>query len=203
MARSFATFGQASADFLNTRVWSWTAHALSTGTVEAPQLQRLRDVWTRCQDDFGRPWLARFNPSDLGPVLRHVALVDVVRGAASARYRLVGPALIRLYGGDLTGRAVADCYSGAILDEVMAAYRHVIERREPLYSTREFQILGRSFGYRRLLAPLTRDGEAVSHIVLGIVPARRDLTEAAQWRSVEAERAFREAVDDVEPSPSR
>ncbi len=194
-------FGQAAADWLSTRVWSWTAHALTLEAIAPAQLQILRDVWERSRDEGGTPRLSRFDPALLGPVLRHVALVDVSEGVRMARYRLVGAALTRLYGRDLNGRFIVQCYTGDVLMEVLEAYRKVVESGQPLYSTREFQILGRSFGYRRLLVPLCREGDAVSHVVLGLYPSKRDLTEASQWRGVEEELAFRKATEEREFSP--
>ena len=149
------------------------------------------------------PWLARFDPKAMGKSVRNIALVDVSDGVAEARYRLVGSSLTRLYGSDLTGKRIADCYSGTVLAEVQAAYAKVIAERWPLYSTREFHLFGRSFGYRRLLLPLSRDGEAVTHVVLGLYPANADLVDASQWRPYEqdlATESFRNAQGYVPPA---
>lgn len=194
-------FGQAAADWLSTRVWTWTAHALTLEAIEPVQLQTLREVWEQSRDGTGAARLSRFDPGRLGPVLRHVALVDLSEGVRMARYRLVGAAPTKLYGRDLSGRYIAQCYTGEVLAEVLDAYRKVVETGQPLFSTREFQLLGRSFGYRRLLVPLCREGDKVSHAVLGLYPSKRDFTDARQWRSVEEELAFRKAADDREFSP--
>lgn len=180
--------GQA-AGWLGGKLWSWTAHSLTLENLEPPALQRLLGLWHATRDDDGTPWLARFDPKQLDTEVRQIALVDVSAGVADARYRLVGSALSRLYGRDLTGKLVRECYSGSVLREVQEAYARVVAERWPLYSTREFQLFGRSFGYRRLLLPLSRTGEEVSHVVLGLYPASPALTDASQWRPYEQELA--------------
>jgi len=200
-----AKLGHAAASWLSSRLWSWTAHGLNLSAIEPAELQVLRDAWAEAQDDDGVARLNRFNPRDLGRILRNIALTDVRGGAARATYRLVGANLTRLYGRDLTGLRVDECYSGAILAEVVGAYATVIAERGPLFSTREFQLFGRCFGYRRLLLPLSADGRTVTHVVLGLYPSN-GLNEAADWRPYEQDLAverFRAAFGDPVPSAAR
>jgi hypothetical protein len=209
MRQTLATLGRTAFDWVGSRAWQWTAHALSVEAVEHPALRRLRDAWQlarrttavamRLGEPPPVPRVDLFDTRPLLGVLRWTALVDVEEGLEEARYALVGPALVRLFGRDPTGARLVETYRGPVLREVLAAYVEVTARAEPLYSTREFQALGRSFGYRRLMLPLARGDDAVAggrvtHVVLGIVPANPRLVDATQWRDPRIEAAFAEKV---------
>jgi hypothetical protein len=209
MRQTLSDIGRSAVEWVGSRAWHWTAHALSVDAVEDPSLRRLRDVWQAARRATaaalrlpGPPAVPRVDLFDTRPlmgVLRWTALVAVEDGLEGARYALVGPALVRLFGRDPTGGRLVETYRGPVLREVLAAYVEVTTRAEPLYSTREFQVLGRSFGYRRLMLPLARGDAAaaqarVTHVVVGIVPADPRLVDATQWRDPRIEAAFAETA---------
>jgi hypothetical protein len=153
-----------------------------TPLIAHPVLRRLHDYWRglpcgRC----GAPLRAAFDPAAIGYCLPHVGLAEI-ETPFRVRYRLVGSALERLYGGPLAGRYVDELYTPAVRAHVLAAYRRVIDEVAADYALPSLWLRAVGLGYHRLMLPLSRSGESVDLVVVAIYPADRGLRAAWQWR---------------------
>lgn len=170
------------------KIWSRTSEYLSLTEIEPPALADLHAYWSQVGGG-DVPRQTDLNPRAMGEALHHVALVEIERRPAGARYLLVGEALKRLLGADPTGKRIDEVYSRAVAREVYEAFSKAVRSREAAFYRRDFQILGKTFGYFRLILPLSgRDG-AVERLLIAIYPTDPSLKRARQWR---------EAVEDLE-----
>lgn len=166
------------------QLWSSSSLALPLVAIKPGPLTQLLACWTRARADGRIPMLAKvLNPS-LRPMMPNMALLQLSADGATARYVVVGAALVRLLGKDPTGRLVDEVYSRAISDEVNQALGSAAASGLPAFYQREFRILGRIFGYNRLMLPVARDDAGVSHVILALYPIKADLKDAAQWQDV-------------------
>lgn len=168
---------------VGSRIWSRTAEYLSLEDIRPPPLAELHAYWLARCPEGDVPRQMELSPRDLGASVRNTALIDIEQAPPGARYVLVGDALKRLLGRDPTGHRVDEIYGPTIAREVYGAFGRVAEARTASFYVREFQILGKSFGYYRLLLPL-RLGEdkAIRRILIGIYPTSDRLNEARDWR---------------------
>ncbi len=102
------------------------------------------------------------DPTELGPLLPYVFLVDVTRAPLAFRFRLVGSKITEWAGKEYTGLAVDEPDYGPQWRRVFNLYAEVVASRAPrldLYSApwvnREF------YEYERIIAPLSSDGTSV------------------------------------------
>ncbi|ANK80533.1 MAG: hypothetical protein TEF_06770 [Rhizobiales bacterium NRL2] len=81
-----------------------------------PEIVSLHDYW-RSKAEADRPPARRdIDPMELAPaLLPHIGLIDVVRdgGALRFRYRLIGTAMVDLFGEDFTGTFADESKTGA------------------------------------------------------------------------------------------
>lgn len=175
------------------RIWSYTAEYLTIKAVDDEVMCDLHAYWRAAAPEDEVPRQKDLHIAEMPDCRGNIALVDIEPEPFRARYLLVGSALVRLLGKDPTGLYVEDVYSKDIAEEALGAFRRVVGERQPLFYRREFQILGKSFGYKRLLLPLRLKSEEVRRVLLCIRPIDRKLERASQWRSyvekLEAEEA--------------
>src|SRR5262245_14950685 len=104
-----------------------TGTARVTSLIAHPTLRRLHNYWQELpRGRCGVPLRAAFDPAAIGFCLPHVGLAEI-ETPFRVRYRLVGSALERLYGGPLSGRYVDELYTPAVRAQVLAAYRRVMD----------------------------------------------------------------------------
>lgn len=119
------------------------------------------------------PSRADIDPLELGPFLPHITLVDVVADARRFVYRLVGTAEVNLRGNDPTGKAVADGYFAATVQEALDRYQRICTTRAPFYEEDDFQVVDRYISEANLFLPLSEDGETVNMVM--VFSINRDL----------------------------
>jgi len=172
------------------KIWAQTSEFLSLNEVRPAPLFDLYTYWSDCCSGDAPPAQQDMSLDMVRESLGNIALIDLERNPAGARYLLVGSALKKLLGKDPTGKLVDQVYSQSIAREVYEAFGRAVRDRQASFYQRDFEILGRSFGYYRLILPLRLGKEeAVRRILIGIYPTDRRLIESKQWRSV---------VDDME-----
>jgi hypothetical protein len=147
------------------------------GFAEALSDQRLLTLyayWSAKRGQRAMPSRADIDPGDLRAVLPHVLLIDVLRGGADFRYRLVGTEIERHIGRPITGRLVSETLCGEYLGYIRSLHHRVIAEAVPVYSENNFND-GRS-GFAliadfkrayRLMLPLSRDGTKVDMLLCG------------------------------------
>lgn len=133
------------------------------------RLSHLLEVWQQQYPGPGRlpPRLA-IDPIALGPeLLPYVALIEAVDGGRRFRFRLVGSRLAQNAGLDLTGRHVDEVNPNRSYAAYIAElYTQSMSARRPVYSeTRYRSGSGRIGLTRRLICPLSSDGEQIDMFV--------------------------------------
>lgn len=121
--------------------------------------------------------------ADFPKCLANIALVRIESDFEESRYLIVGSALKRLLGRDPVGKPLYEVSRQDIATEVASALQKVAVIGLPSFYVREFQILGKSFGYCRLLLPLQTKRSVIDRVLIGIYPTSASLTHAKQWQS--------------------
>jgi PAS domain len=126
--------------------------------------------WLKKRSGRGMPARSDLNPIDIPSLLPFTMLV--VKPDGHFRYRLIGSALTRQLGRDVTGHIVGSQFSNA--PEAMAAKRHVFERvftsARPAIATVQFPVRPDVIhNALQLILPLTDDGANVNMAISTIV----------------------------------
>ena len=100
-------------------------------------------------------------------VLPNVYLIDVEEEPCRYRVRLVGTALVKWYGWDITGR-----YIDEITDQALPALNELVTTWGPWLITGEYaKKPDRVMPYELLALPLSSDGSTVNMIFGGVAQA--------------------------------
>lgn len=168
-------------------IWHRTSSYPSLDEIHPAGLQALYAAWQQARGGAAVPLATAMPVNAVQAVLPNMALIGLGDTGEDPRYLVFGPALRLLLGRDPTGEAIRQVYPRDIAEEVLDALAQVRREQRPLYYRREFRILGREFGYKRLMLPLNDRKGHVSHVALGIYPIQPELRHASQWQSVVAE----------------
>lgn len=138
--------------------------------------------------DLYRYWLARrgarfaparrdIDPLDLPRLLPYLLLTDVVTQVGPEgpwrryRYRLVGTEVERHFGRTKGGQWIDELMHGSYRAYVLDLYERLIASRGPVYSQSIYGRLGRErragMVTRRLMLPLSSDGETIDMVLSG------------------------------------
>lgn len=140
------------------------------------RLLALHAYWSAKRGQRAMPGRTDIEPGEMRALLPHILLIDVLRGGADFRYRLVGTEIERHFGRPLTGRLVSETLDGDYLGYIRSLHHRVIAEAVPVYSENNFND-GRS-GFAliadfkrayRLMLPLSRDGTKVDMLLCGQV----------------------------------
>lgn len=176
------------------RFWSFTAELMSLDQLEPAEMRALHDYWkSKAGGDV--PSQRDLHVPEMPDCVGNIALVTVRSNPLRARYRLVGYNLVKLLGFNPNGRYLHEVYGSKLAAEIYESFERAIADRRPAYFRREFQILGRSFGYNRLVLPLRFGSERIDRLLICIFPTSRKLKDASQWRPVVEELHKLEEVD--------
>jgi len=165
------------------RLWSWTAEVLSLEEAQPRELLDLLHYWqSKCANDV--PDQRDLHIAGMGEATGNIALLNLRTNPFRARYRLVGRNLVDLLGKDPTEKYIHEVYGVSISAEIYEGFEKAVKERAAVYFRREFQILGKSFGYNRLVLPLTFKSDEISRLLVCIYPMSKSLKKARQWQSV-------------------
>lgn len=136
-------------------------------TVTHPGLAQLLAYWLDKRGDRSMPSRADIEPAELKALLPHIFLVDVEYAPIRLRYRLVGSELVNVLGRDIKGKYLDEM---PLLFRTFAAgaYEEVLVTRRPCYKEVSGLATYLRVAYKRLLLPLSTDGETIN-IVLGAI----------------------------------
>ncbi len=144
-----------------------TAATMTEPTVTHPMLADLLAYWHQKRGGRAMPARPDIEPAELKAMLPHLFMVDVEHDPLRLRYRLVGTALVDVLGHDIKGKYLDEM---PLLFRTFAAgaYEEVLRTRGPCY--KEVSGIAAYFrvAYKRLLLPLSTDGEAIN-IILGAI----------------------------------
>ena len=124
-------------------------------------LGRVLAYWEERRGSRRMPARRDLDPVDLAPVLPHLQLIDVVP-PNRFRYRLVGTALVEVFGHDYTGRFVDELLLGTGRAELITCvFTTVRDRARPVFlQARYFTAKNVDFMTNRVYLPLSEnDGE--------------------------------------------
>lgn len=179
------------------RIWSQTSEFQDLESVGPKPLAALLEYWRECKADRLVPRQKDMDISKFPPCLPNIALIDLAPAATESKYLIVGGALRRLLGEDPTGKTIRETYSKEYAEEVGGALMKVAGEKAPSYYIREFQILTMSFGYRRLLLPISLKDHNVARVLVGIYPINSEFKDAAQWKNAVKKMKDQQGTDDA------
>ena len=139
----------------------------SDPTIGHPKLASLLAYWQHKRGQRAMPARADIEPADLKALLPNIFMVDVEYAPFRLRYRLVGSALVDILGHDIKGKYLDEM---PLLFRTFAAgaYEEVLKVQGPCY--KEVSGIAAYFrvAYKRLLLPLSTDGQTIN-IILGSI----------------------------------
>jgi hypothetical protein len=139
----------------------------TAGAITDADLATLHDYWTGKRGSRAMPRRADIDPSEICSLLPHVFLADI-RHPLRFRFRLVGTAICARWGTDATWKFLDDLDLDGERAKVLEQFALVVRTRRPRFDTEEFvNQHGRYLHYRRLLLPLSEDGDTPSMLLGG------------------------------------
>lgn len=132
-----------------------------------PSIRQMYEYWDRKRGDRRMPRRRDIDPTELGPFLPSMMIVDVVPDERRYVYRLVGTREVAARGRDPTGQPVGTHFFGSSRNAVMLNYDLVCERRAVHMEDDKFITPEGRFGDEEVLfMPLSEDGQTVSQILV-------------------------------------
>jgi hypothetical protein len=132
------------------------------------RLRRFYDYWQGKRRGERLPGRQDIDPLEIPDLLPHISILDVV-GTGTAmrfRFRLVGTANVRIAGREYTGAFIDDVFEAEDAARMGAAYREIVDRREPHYWVNQAAVRGNPpVRYSRLMVPLATDGQTVDMLM--------------------------------------
>lgn len=143
-----------------------------------PLLRELYAYWQARRGTRFAPARRDIDPLDLPRLLPHLLLTEVVTQAEPDggpqrryRYRLAGTEVERHFGCSMGGRWIDELMQGRYRGYVLDLYERLVASRRPIYSQSIYGRLGleRRAGMvtRRLMLPLSSDGETIDMVLSG------------------------------------
>lgn len=115
-----------------------------------------------------RPSRADIDATEIPLLLKNILIVDVLRAPLRFRYGLVGTLVTQMVGRDVTGREVDEHLYGDTAPFVHGAYKTVVDRAAPMYSTGHIVFDdGATVGTEVIMVPLF-DADVVDKLLLGL-----------------------------------
>lgn len=137
------------------------------------KLQRLYDYWLGKHRDGRLPAKADIDPVEIPDLLMDIFLVDVVDGGADFVFKLAGSQVEEIYDGSLRGKSLFSMQDSTEITPVVQQYLDVVTQREPRYRDGDLRVFGKDrWLTRRLLLPLSSDGESVDVLLGGALHER-------------------------------
>ena len=109
------------------------------------------------------------HPIDLGYVLGHIMLVDVLRDPLRFRVRLHGTEMVMRTNYDLTGKLLDELPHAEYRKYVLERCRDLIADARPLRVEQNRPIGGRLHRYEAVWLPLSEDGKTVTMLMCGLI----------------------------------
>ncbi len=133
--------------------------------IDNAQLERLLGYWDEKRGQRSMPGRHDIEPRDIPDLLPHVYLVDVSYDPLSFRFRLAGTEIVGLFGEEVTGKTTDELQTLELRTLLRAHYEDAIRRRAPVFETATFEGSRRYLVYKRLLLPLSSDGEVIDMLL--------------------------------------
>ena len=137
-------------------------------------LRELHDCWDGKR--AGRAMASRsdIDPLDIPRILPNLLLFDVQAESRRFKARLVGTAIVDLYGADYTGRYLDEIELGGGREQILKDYETCLELRRPAISNGLFwNLRDAQLRIERLILPLSDDQEEANMLLAGIAFMQR------------------------------
>jgi hypothetical protein len=122
--------------------------------------------WASLRAGGRLPGRRDIDPARFKRHLPTVSLIDVQRETLDFRMRLAGTGLYGVFGGEITGRALAEVYTQSALDYWRRELIQVVQERRPAVGAHNLAWRGAShLSILWLRLPLSSDGENVDMIL--------------------------------------
>ena len=142
-----------------------------------PRLGEIYRYWLSKRRDGALPRRADIKPGELGAVIRHINLIDVIREPGKAlqfRHRLMGTGIIDWLGQDLTGRLVDETIYGPATTAIVASLVTIVETAQPHHRLAPLDWNNRKFALAESVElPLSDETGEVAMILRGAVYRHR------------------------------
>lgn len=136
--------------------------------IKHPRLVELLDYWIKLKGDRKLPLRSDLDPAAIPKLLANIVLNEVERDPVRFRIRLEGEQISVARGFNATGRYFDEPGVMILKDDVLDAYKQMLEDGKPRYSDGAFSYQdGRGGQLYRLAVPLSLEGETVDFIVVG------------------------------------
>jgi hypothetical protein len=126
--------------------------------------EELLAYWTSLKVGQSLPGRADLNPEQIKRHLPLVSLIDVMAGGY--RLRLAGTGLFSVYGGEITGRSLAEVYAPDLLAYWKLELHKIVQDAKPAMGLHDLSWLGRpELSLLWLRLPLSSNGKDVDMIL--------------------------------------
>jgi hypothetical protein len=143
------------------------ANARRTDIID-PLLRRLYDYWNEKRGERSMPSRADIDPVDMRFILGSVLLADVLRAPLRFYVRLHGTELVRRSGYELSGKMLDELPQPQFRALTHRSWAKSVETRAPFHAIRDRILDGRNARYEVLILPLSRTGDEVDMVLVGI-----------------------------------
>ena len=145
--------------------------------VDADVLAFLLNYWLCLPRRDDLPLASEFRYVDMAFALGNLMVLDVVDEGWDYRYLYYGPEIVAATGESMSGRRASELDpTNAARPFLLAAYRAVVLRREPLFTEHTMSSLFDPT--RQLILPLSaEDDGGVSQLLVGLVPGQQRVLE--------------------------
>lgn len=143
---------------------------LSPDQLHDAELRELYDYWlSKCQDG-GLPARRDIDAVEIPRLLRHLALLEVVGDAEDFVFVLAGGRIEEVHGRSLRGVRLGDLQKAFEKAPSADSYVAAVRSRAPQYQQASLKEYGKAdWACRRLILPLSSDGERVDSLLMGAV----------------------------------
>ncbi|MGO1121012.1 PAS domain-containing protein [Rhodovibrionaceae bacterium A322] len=136
-------------------------------------IQHIYSYWNDKRQGRAMPRRADIDPLDMVSLLPNLVLVDVTWDPFKLTYRLVGTRNVEQRSFDPTGKSVEEGFFGQSKETVLALYKQVAEKGQPLFQREDhLSSAGRRMKDEVIFLPLSEDGQITSQILVCSVEQR-------------------------------
>lgn len=133
-----------------------------------PALIGLHVYWLAKRGLRLAPSRADMRPQEIGLLLPHVYIVDIIGRPRRFRFRLVGTRIIEGYGEEITGKFLDEIDLGDKSSAIQEEYEKAVNQQAPTASSWSFSKNdGRELNYEHLILPLSTDGRTINMLFGG------------------------------------
>ncbi len=138
--------------------------------IKDAELRELYEYWRSKHRSDRLPARADVDPLDIPRLLKHIAILKVVGEAEDFVFALAGSRIEEVHGRALKGVSLQQLREEFEVSPIKDNYVAAVRTREPQYQDANLKEFGKAYwACRRLILPLSSDGERVDALLMGAV----------------------------------